>query len=210
MDLEILEQHKQIYIGATKELIINNTKALIEDDLLLIFTTPPLETMDTIKQRFLSLAKNHQLILDTVQLDKFLTNYRTYLKEQLLNIADLRNKNLIEKLEQFDYNHPELIVKEAKKELVKLDKIIKKEIKGYMVTANETYLLNDLLVLITVEENTDDFKKEITKFLQNTYIKQILETIDIKLLVKDTTLINGLKEQIERFIFTTKNSHLFD
>ena len=32
----------------------------------------------------------------------------------------------------------------------------------------------------------------------------------MKILVKDTILLNSLKEQIERFVFTMENSHLFD
>jgi hypothetical protein len=34
--------------------------------------------------------------------------------------------------------------------------------------------------------------------------------VDIKILVKDTTLINGVKEQSERYIFTLENSRLYD
>ena len=36
------------------------------------------------------------------------------------------------------------------------------------------------------------------------------ENIDIKILVKDTTLINGVKEQSERYLFTLENSRLFN
>ena len=41
-------------------------------------------------------------------------------------------------------------------------------------------------------------------------LKQLLENIDIKILVKDTTLINSSKEQAERYLFTINNSRLFD
>ena len=38
----------------------------------------------------------------------------------------------------------------------------------------------------------------------------MLENIDIKILVKDTTLINGAKEQAERYLFTLNNSRLLN
>ncbi len=210
MDLEILEQHKKIYIEASKELIINNTRSLIEDDILPLFATPPLETMDTIKQRLLSLAKTYHLICDTSQLDECLINYREYLRKNLLKISEIRSSQLIDKVILFDYNDKEQILKELKKELIKLDKSIKKEVKTHLKTANQKYLLDNLKKLITTGDNTNEFIKDMTKFLQNGYIKQQLELLDMKLLVKDTTLISGLREQIERFVFTTENSHLFD
>ena len=40
------------------------------------------------------------------------------------------------------------------------------------------------------------------------YVKQVLESIDFKIIVKDTTLINGVREQGERFLFTKMNSYL--
>ena len=48
------------------------------------------------------------------------------------------------------------------------------------------------------------------KFLQTTYIKQLLESVDFKIIVKDTTLINRVKEQGERYLFTKKNSYLLN
>ena len=54
------------------------------------------------------------------------------------------------------------------------------------------------------------YKKEMIRFLQVTYVKQFLELLEMKLIVKDTILLNSLKEYLDRFIFTTENSHLFD
>ena len=47
-----------------------------------------------------------------------------------------------------------------------------------------------------------------TKYLKKNYLSQLLENIDIKILVKDTTLINSTKEQSERYLFTLNNSRL--
>ena len=63
MEEELLNQHKKIYLGAINDIMNNNNDALVLD-LLSLFEEPPLETMDTIKQKFLSLAKNFELIID--------------------------------------------------------------------------------------------------------------------------------------------------
>lgn len=210
MDVEILEQHKKIYVGASKELIFNNTKSLFEDDILPFFTMPPLETMDVIKQRFFSIAKGYQLVLDTVKLDECLLQYRDCLKKDILNICHSRNDLLVKKIESFDYENIPQLLKDLKKELLKLDKSIKKEIKQILKEKNQEYLLSIIGDLVTTDLDISSFTKEITYFLQNTYVKQVLESIDMKILVKDTTLLNGMKEQLDRFVFTTENSHLFD
>lgn len=210
MDTTILEQHKQIYMQAGKELITNNTIALITDDILPLFAMPPLETMDLMKQRFFSIAKTENLILNTENLNEQLLAYRTFLAEKMDIIKQQRNTILTQVLEKCSYNQPDQIIKELKKELVKLDKNIKKQIKQWLMEANKTYFLDAMSTLINDDKLTSSFTKEITKYLQTFYIKQVIEMIDMKLLVKDTTLLNAFKEQIERFIFTTENSHLFD
>ena len=210
MDTTILEQHKQIYMQAGKELITNNTIALITDDILPLFAMPPLETMDLMKQRFFSIAKTENLILNTENLNEQLLAYRTFLAEKMDIIKQQRNTILTQALEKCSYNQPDQIIKKLKKELVKLDKNIKKQIKQWLMEANKTYFLDAMSTLINDDKLTSSFTKEITKYLQTFYIKQVIEMIDMKLLVKDTTLLNAFKEQIERFIFTTENSHLFD
>ena len=210
MDTTILEQHKQIYMQAGKELITNNTIALITDDILPLFAMPPLETMDLMKQRFFSIAKTENLILNTENLNEQLLAYRTFLAEKMDIIKQQRNTILTQALEKCSYNQPDQIIKELKKELVKLDKNIKKQIKQWLMEANKTYFLDAMSTLINDDKLTSSFTKEITKYLQTFYIKHVIEMIDMKLLVKDTTLLNAFKEQIERFIFTTENSHLFD
>ncbi len=210
VDLEILEQHKKIYIGASKELVTNNTQSLFQDDILPFFTTPPLETMDVIKQRFLSIAKSYHFILNTTKLDECLENYRNILRKKIEGIHENRNDVLNQIIETFDYENVSQLLKDLKKELLKLDKSIKKEIKQNLKLTNQEFLIDKIDILVTTDTDLQAFTKEITHFLQNIYIKQILESIDMKILVKDTTLINGLKEQLDRFIFTTENSHLFD
>ena len=62
--------------------------------------------------------------------------------------------------------------------------------------------------------DTDEFVKsriiqDFAKYMNGQYKRQLLENIDIKILVKDTTLINLIKEQTERYLFTLANSRLF-
>ena len=166
--------------------------------------------MDLMKQRFFSIAKTENLILNTENLNEQLLAYRTFLAEKMDIIKQQRNTILTQALEKCSYNQPDQIIKELKKELVKLDKNIKKQIKQWLMEANKTYFLDAMSTLINDDKLTSSFTKEITKYLQTFYIKQVIEMIDMKLLVKDTTLLNAFKEQIERFIFTTENSHLFD
>ena len=60
---------------------------------------------------------------------------------------------------------------------------------------------------------SDDIRNKMinnmTKFIKSDYQKSIIENLDIKILVKDTTLINSVKEQSDRYLFTINNSRLF-
>lgn len=210
MDTEILKQHQNIFLGATKELIKNNTKTLLEDDLMPLFSTPPLETMDHIKQKLLAIAKTNHLILDTETVDKILINYREKLQLEVSYISSHRIEVLTNLMEKLDYSKVDLTLKKIKTELVKLDKEIKKNCKEKMKLQNENMIIQQLPILIKDKTLVPVIEKELTKYLQTTYVKQQLEMIDMKFMVKDTTLLNGLKEQLERYQFTKENSHLFD
>ena len=60
------------------------------------------------------------------------------------------------------------------------------------------------------EEIKSRINKAFTKFMKSTYQKQLNESIAIKTMVKDRTLLSGILEQGERYLFTKSNSHLFD
>ena len=197
---DILKQHKQILMTAGLELATNNTNSLIEDDIINGVIEVPLEAMDTVKQRVLNIAKHNNLILNSDKFNEVLISYKEEIKKKLRNIFKKRIK-LIE-------DNPMDLVKNLKKELVKFNKEAKKEEKQILTSLVKEKIISNL-DLIVKDDNTT-FKKDATKFLQTTYVKQILETVDMKILVKDTILLNSLKEQIERFVFTMENSHLFD
>ena len=204
MEQDLKKQHEEIYIRAMEELIKNNTKALIENDLLPLFEDPPLEAMDTIKQKLLSYAKTYQLILNTEEINKRLEEYRKKIKTKMEVILKVREKELLKKLtkEQQEF-------KLLKKDLTTINKTMKKEIKESIISSSKI-LLDHIDKLYTTSEEKDKLVVNLTKFLNVSYPKQILDTIDMKILLKDTILINGIKEQTERYKFTKENSHLFD
>lgn len=205
---DILKQHKQILMTAGLELATNNTNSLIEDDIINGVIEVPLEAMDTVKQRVLNIAKHNNLILNSDKFNEVLTCYKEELKKQFRNIFKKRIKLIEDNYSKFDDDKPMDLVKNLKKELVKFNKEAKKEEKQILTSLVKEKIISNL-DLIVKDDNTT-FKKDATKFLQTTYVKQILETVDMKILVKDTILLNSLKEQIERFVFTMENSHLFD
>ena len=205
---DILKQHKQILMTAGLELATNNTNSLIEDDIINGVIEVPLEAMDTVKQRVLNIAKNNSLVLDSNKFNEVLTSYKDELKKEFRNIFKKRIKLIEDNYSKFNDDKPMELVKNLKKELVKFNKEAKKEEKQVLTSLVKEKIISNL-DLIVKEDNTT-FKKDATKFLQTTYVKQIIETIDMKILVKDTILLNSLKEQIERFVFTMENSHLFD
>ena len=205
---DILKQHKQILMTAGLELATNNTNSLIEDDIINGVIEVPLEAMDTVKQRVLNIAKNNSLVLDSDKFNEVLTSYKDELKKEFRNIFKKRIKLIEDNYSKFNDDKPMELVKNLKKELVKFNKEAKKEEKQILTSLVKEKIISNL-DLIVKDDNTT-FKKDATKFLQTTYVKQILETVDMKILVKDTILLNSLKEQIERFVFTMENSHLFD
>ncbi|HIS38716.1 MAG TPA: hypothetical protein IAB45_04300 [Candidatus Onthousia faecavium] len=205
---DMLNEHKRIFISASGELVNNNTNSLIEDDVITGIIDPPLEAMDIIKSRFLSVAKANNLILKTDVLNQLLSNYKDKLKEKFIKIGDKRKKFVSKHIEKIEDDKSLNLVKELKKELVKFDKEIKKESKELVLD-----LINKELVSKIDNINSEiepKYKKEMIRFLQVTYVKQFLELLEMKLIVKDTILLNSLKEYLDRFIFTTENSHLFD
>lgn len=205
---DILKQHKQILMTAGLELATNNTNSLIEDDIINGVIEVPLEAMDTVKQRVLNIAKHNNLILNSDKFNEVLISYKEELKKQFRNIFKKRIKLIEDNYSKFDDDKPMDLVKNLKKELVKFNKEAKKEEKQVLTSLVKEKIISNLDLIVNDDNTT--FKKDATKFLQTTYVKQILETVDMKILVKDTILLNSLKEQIERFVFTMENSHLFD
>ena len=105
------------------------------------------------------------------------------------------------------------IIKINKKEFNLINKELKKQIKRFILDLIDKNIVKNVNSLFTNDVDgslKDSLSKDIIKFLQTNYLKQLLESMDFKVIVKDTTLINRIKEQGERYLFTLNNSHLLN
>lgn len=207
---EILEQHITSYKNAIIEIIKNNTNSLVDDDIMSLIRKPPLDSMDSIQSKFLSLAKKNKVVLKSDELSKILNNYRHEIIGLSDNLKKIRVDELVKKVNSSKLKDNE-ILKINKKDFTEINKEIKKLIKGKVNDTIEKEILDKVELLFSKDINSDikdKIKKEITKYLKKQYLSQLIENIDIKILVKDTTLINSTKEQSERYLFTLNNSRL--
>ena len=91
--------------------------------------------------------------------------------------------------------------------------MVKKEVKQNVLDFVEKELVKKIDVIFNpsiLEVEKKKFVTEIFKYFKGAYLKQLLENIDFKILVKDMILINGIKEQGERHLFTIENSRIFN
>ena len=209
-DLEQLKsKHIDTYKNAILENINNNTKTLV-DDIKLLMNKPPLDSMDQIKKKFIDLAKRNKIVLDTEELDKVVSKYRKNLIKSLDSISKIRIDTLIDKLNKYDLSDDDVIVY-YKKDFININKNIKKIVKDSLVSSLEIMEKLDKVFSKDVEEDIKNkIIEEVKKYLKGSYQRQLLDNLDIKILVKDTTLINGINEQTERYLFTLKNSRLLN
>ncbi len=213
-DLETIEkQHLNTYKNAVKEIIYNNTKSLVEGDIISLIKKPPLDSMDTIKMKLLSLAKKENQILNTKELEILISDYRENLSNSLMDLTKMRIDELINIIDKFEPKRETETISIQEKDIELLNKNIKKEIKKILDFTQENYLfsrLDKLFVNSISQKSQKNIINNFEKYMKSTYIKQLLENIAIKILVKDRTLMNGIFEQGERYLFTKSNSHLFD
>ncbi len=208
---KIKMQHFETYKSAILESIRNNTNVLTDEDITSLLKKPPLDSMDVIKSRFLTLAKKNKIILNTESLSKILDEYRKNLQKCINKIKKLRTDNLIIIVQNFDNKNGDVVIKLLKKDFNSINKNIRKLLKEQFTNSNEQFIkkINTVFLESTPSEVKNKIISDITKFILGTYQKQIFENIDIKILIKDTTLINIVKEQTERYLFTLNNSRLF-
>lgn len=212
---KLMQQHVENYKKAVLEIVNNNTNSLIDNDIIFLIKKPPLDSMDQIKTKFLALAKKEKIILDTNNLDKMICNFRKDVIHKLETIKKIRIDEITTIINSININEENQVIKITKKELSSINKIIKKNVKQIIDESVQKNILDNICNIFTNDVGNDKeqkISKEIFKFLdkRGIYQKQLLENIDFKILVKDTTLINGLKEQAERYVFTKNNSRLFN
>ena len=206
------EQHFNNYKLAILETIKNNTNVLIDEDMMSLIKKPPLDSMDVIKTKFLDLAKKNKIVLNTEKLDKMMDKYRKSLSKCCEDIRKIRLDFLNDLVNDYKFEKDTDIVKIRKKDLEIVNKKIKKLLKDNLkdtldneIVCKIGLIFNDICDDVKLKKINDD----IVKFVNGSYQRQILENIDFKILVKDTTLINGVKEQSERYLFTLENSRLY-
>lgn len=208
---ELKKQHLTTYKKAVQGIITNNTKGLIEDILSLI-KKPPLDSMDSIKTKLLSLAKKEKIILNTEKLNQMVNKFRKDLKSQLESLEQIRQNEFKIIVDKFEPKRTTEIIVIDEKKIEKVNKELKKQIK-VQVTDNIN-ILSDSLDSIYKEEISQDKKdsisKQFIKYMKSSYQQQLLDAISMKTMIKDRTLISGINEQGERYLFTKNNSHLFD
>ncbi len=206
--LSMKEQHINNYRNAIVEMIRNNTKVLVED-LSSYIEKPPLDSMDVVKNKLLELAKKYKIVLNSEKLDELLNTFRKTFLGCCSNIEHIR----FEKLE----NKTRSIRNEELFELYKKDFVpINKELKKIFKDSYEesiVYLFNNINSLFsssTDEDIQNKFKDEFTKYMNHSYQKQLLESFELRVLLKDTTLMNIIKEQGEHYLFTLNHSRVLN
>ena len=215
-ELETLQrQHYQAYVKAVKEIINNNTIALVDSDIAPLIKKPPLDSMDQVKSKLLALAKKENLVLETETLNLIVSQFREKLENRFQIIKKIRLDGLFLEIDKILEKNDEQIIKITKKQLNFINSQIKKEIKDILNDLVQKIIINNLDKLFVEQDKEikiNKIKSDIFKYFNSRgiYQKQLLESIDFKILVKDTTLINGIKEQADRYIFTLNNSRLFD
>lgn len=213
MKLEFRKQHIETYKKAVRENILNNTNVLVDEDITALLKKPPLDSMDFIKSKFLDLAKKNKIILNTEELSKILDNYRKYLLKSCSEIKKIRVDSLLDVINKFDLNKDNEIIKIKRGDYTNINKEIKKVIKTYLSDGFEKNISKHVNKVFNNEVDETAKNKiitDITKYVNGNYQKQLIENFDIKILVKDTTLINTVKESTDRYLFTLNNSRLLN
>lgn len=208
---KIIEQQLNNYKLAINEIIINNTNSLYEDDILYLIDKPPLDSMDVIKVKILSVAKKEEIVIDSNYMNDIIDNYRKNLSNDLKFIKRLRIKKLTTDIDSFNPQKDYEIIKITKKQLSEINKLINNKMKKLISDAIEQLLVANISNIYSIDESSEKYVKiykELSKYLKNVYKKQLIENINIKILVKDTILINSVREQGERYLFTKNNSRV--
>ena len=200
---QIKKQHIDNYKNGLLEIIENNTNALVKEDLKSIISKPPLDSMDQLKSKLINEAKKNDIVLDTQELNKVLDNYRKDLEKCIENIKEYRIKSLEKIINNYKFQNNEIITL-YKKDFIAMNKEIIKTLKTQLNESFEKVVIKNINKLFSI-----DIADELISF-NDTYIKQVLDSFDNKILIKDNILINSIKESNERYLFTLNNSRLLN
>lgn len=204
------EQQLNNYIYAVCDIVSNNTNNLVDSDISSLIIAPPLDSMDFIKNKVISIGKKNNLIVNTESLDKILSSYRENVLSDLSFIKKYRVDEISSDVDKFKPVKSIDIIKVTKKRLNEIDKYIVSKIKQIINENVTSYLCSNYDKFYIDYKENGSLVKCLNSFFNKEYPKNLIDSIELKLLVKDTTLINGVKEQGERYIFTKNNSRLND
>lgn len=210
---DIRKQHEEGYKHALIETIKNNTRVLVKEDIKTLLSEPPLESMDLLKSKFIDLAKKNKIVINSDKLSFILKKYRSNMLGCCDEIMNIRLDYLSSKVENTIFEKNSDVIKINKKDFVDINKKIKKIIKNYMNEMYSTIIegkINDVFSDKVEKEVKDKIVTSYSKYIKGAYQKQMIDNIDIKILIKDTTLINLSKEHSERYLFTINNSRLLN
>ena len=208
-DIEKLkDEHFNTYKNAVIANIENNSTILVKEDLYSLINKPPLDSMDLLKNKIIDLAKKNKIVIDNNDLDKILDNYRKKVIKEFDNFIKTRTTFYTDLVSSIKRENDSTTIKILKKDLSNYNKKMKKDIKKIIEDNTDSLILKKSINMFKVDDS--NINSDLNKFINKTYIKQFLENVDIKILVKDATLINTIKEQTERYQFTLSNSHLFN
>lgn len=210
---EIKNLHIINYKNSIIESIKNNSNVLVDNDIKSLLKKPPLDSMDLIKSKFLDVAKKCDTILNIDKLSKMLDKYRVDIIKCCDDIKKTRIDTLISKVDNYVLLKENDVIKINKKDFNDINKKIKKILKESLSKSLEKNIENNIKNIF--KDMVDDsilskFKTDVLKYIKGSYQKQLIENFDIKVLVKDTTLINVVREQSDRYLFTLRNSRILN
>lgn len=203
----IKKQHFDSYKNSILCNLENNSSSLFNEDIYSLIKKPPLDSMDTIKNKFLEISKKNKLVLDNDKLNKVLEVYRNNIIENLSVLSNKRINYFSNKIDKYERKDDSTIIKILKKDFIDFDKIINKELKS-IINENINYIKSNLENIFGDNYN-NKIENMINKYLKKDYFNSLFENIDIKIMVKDATLLNIINEETDRYKFTLENSRLF-
>lgn len=209
---ELKRQHLENYKQSIIEIINNNTDVLVKEDIMSLLRKPPLDSMDSIKSKYLDLAKKNKIVLDIVKLDSMLNDYRNDVVKCCDIVQEIRLDSLNKIVLNAQFNKDTDIIKFNKKDFLEINKKLKKAMKSQLQDSVDKKIIKNVDCVFSGEIEDQIKKKvvdEVVKYVKGAYQRQLLENVDFKILVKDTILANSAKEHAERHLFTLANSRIF-
>lgn len=202
---DLKKQHYVNYQKSLFDLIENNTNRFIDEDLMSLIKQPPLDSMDILKMKIIEIGKKYKIIVPLDILEKTLNDYRESFQDTFESIRKIRK----EFLSKIIKNNKSEIVKFNKKDFLSIDREIKNILKEKIKDSYNSYLIQNISLFFPDSTSNEKISNDLNHYFKKSYLKQFLEKFELKLMVKDTILMNASKEQNDRYFFTLKNSRLF-